>query len=247
MKTIQRNLTQFITLFSTLAVLLSANAAHAGNPEVYDDSKHRIHFSVSQAAQVDNDIVEIQFQHIAQAATAEQVMQEINEHMQSAMEILNDYQSDDGVKLQIQTSQYRVYPAYNKQQIITHWRGQQSLTITSKNSAGLSKILSRIQPILSYQSTHFRISEHKKQEWISKLTSDALQRYQHQAKKIAHSFGTEQYKLLETNIQSPSYSQPPIQPYLRAAAMAEQAAPVMESGSSELRVRVEGTLQIDNP
>lgn len=110
-------------------------------------------------------------------------------------------------------------------------------------------MLTEIQPFLSYQSTDFRISEAKKQQWIGKLTAEALQRYQHQAQQIAQSFGTRHYRLVETQIQQPFYVQPMKQNYLQASvrSMEQAAPPVMEAGNSELRIQVSGTLVIDNP
>lgn len=216
--------------------------AYAQNDDTHSKPLHQVHFSISQAQQLDNDVAEIRFHHIAQAPSAEGVMQEINQHMQAALKVL-ETQPD----IKLQTSPYQVYPAYNKQQIITHWKGRQSLILTTEKLAGLPKLLTQLQPYLSYESTQFRISEETRQKALVSLTQQALQRYQKQAELIAQSFGNPHYQLVKTQIHSPSSIHPP-RPYLQAArTMSEAAAPVIESGQSELRIQIDGTLQLGSP
>ena len=201
---------------------------------------HSIYFSVNESQRVDNDLVSITFRYVAQAATAELVMQSINQKMQAAIQVLKRFP-----KMETQTSQYQVRPIYNKQQIITHWQGQQNLTISTANQAGLPKLLAQLQPYLNYQSMRFHVSEETQKFIKNNLLKKALTNYQEKAKYIASSFGATHYQLLETRIDTPNLPVPYINNVMRSAnVMSEAAIPVMEAGKSDVKVQITGKILI---
>lgn len=201
---------------------------------------HTIHFSVSESQRVDNDLVAITFRYVAQAPSGELVMQSINQKMQAAIRILKNFP-----KMETQTSQYQVRPVYSKKQIITHWQGQQNLTITTANRAGLPKLLAQLQPYLNYQSMRFHVSEETQKEIKDKLLTKALNNYQRKAKQIAASFGANHFLLIETRVDTPNLPSPRQDTYLRSASMmSEQALPAVEGGKSDIRVHISGKILI---
>lgn len=227
-------------LYTLLGLLLTSLSAHASpQPNTSHADEHRVHFSISSSQKVENDTADITLQAIAQGPNAQSVMQEINQQMQSAIKALrfND-------KIVTQTSSYQVYPVQNKQRIITHWKGQQSLTLTTQNLPGLPGLLEKVEPHLSYQSLRFRVSDALQQQVRQKLTAKALQQYQKQAKRIAESFGTSQYRFVDTRIHSGANGlirQPML---ARSYAETASAPPVMEAGESTITIQVEGELAL---
>jgi len=234
-----------LLLFKALLVSLffysSPGFAHSSTEKVVNESKgHTIHFNVSESQKVANDLVAITFRYVAQAPTGEQVMQQINKKMQAAIRILKNFPN-----METQTSQYQVRPVYSKKQIITHWQGQQNLTITTANRAGLPKLLAQLQPYLNYQSMRFHVSEETQQSIKTNLLTKALQSYQNKAKFIARSFGAEHFQIIETRIDTPNLPSPRNETYLRSAqVMSESVMPAIEGGKSEVRVQVSGKLYI---
>ncbi len=237
--------TKFLVVLSALFINLglfspSVMAHTAANTEDAAEQGHTIHFNVSESERVDNDQVSITFRYVAQAPSGELVMQLINQKMQAAVRILKNFP-----QMETQTSQYQVRPIYNKKQIITHWQGQQNLTITTANRTGLPKLLAQLQPYLNYQSMRFHVSKETQKEIKNKLLSRALKSYQNRAKQIARSFGADHFQLLETHIDSPNLPSPRADNYLRAHAMSETASmPAMSAGKSEVRVHISGKIFI---
>ncbi|MDG6779164.1 SIMPL domain-containing protein [Thiomicrorhabdus sp. zzn3] len=229
--------------YSLLALLLISFSAHASpQPEEADTDEHRVHFSISNSQKVANNTADITLQAIAQGPNAQSVMQQINQQMQAAIKSLR--LNDEVVT---QTSSYQVYPVHNKQRIITHWKGQQSLTLTTQNLPGLPTLLENVEPHLSYQSLHFRVSDARQQQVRQQLISKALQHYQQQAKRIAESFATSQYRFVDTRIHFGA-NNIPRQPMLaRSYAETASAPPVMEGGESTITVVVEGELALPTP
>jgi len=219
------------------AGLLFTASAKAGDDGA---NSHIIHFSVSESARIDNDLVAVTFRYVTQAPTADLVMQAINQKMQAANEVLKDVK-----RIEVQTDQYNVNPVYDKNRIITHWQGQQSLTLHSVNQAGLPKLLEKLEPYLNYQSMRFYVSDAVQQQAKDQLLDKALKQYQSKAQRIAESFGAKRYHLLETRIDLPNQATPYAESYVRTArVMSDMAAPVLQAGKTELNVQITGKISI---
>ncbi|MEA3406260.1 MAG: SIMPL domain-containing protein [Pseudomonadota bacterium] len=229
------------TLFLSFVFYSSSSLAHTSTETSSKvEQGHTIHFSVSENQRVDNDLVAITFRYVAQAPSGELVMQLINQKMQAAVRILKNFP-----QMETQTSQYQVRPVYSKKQIITHWQGQQNLTITTENRAGLPKLLAQLQPYLNYQSMRFHVSEETQKEIKDKLLVKALKNYQSKAKKIAASFGADHFQLIETRIDTPNLPSPRNDTYMRSAQiMSESVMPTVEGGKSDIRVHISGKMFI---
>jgi len=223
-----------LTLFSAQATAINTNIAEQTN------QGHTLHFSVTETQRVDNDLVSITFRYVAQAPTAELVMQSINQKMQAAIQVLKKFP-----QMEAQTSQYQVRPAYNKSNVITHWQGQQNLTINTANRAGLPRLLAQLQPYLNYQSMRFHVSEETQKQIKDQLLTKALLNYQAKATFIAKSFGATNYQLIETHIDTPNLPKPYADNSIRSArVMNEMAIPVIEAGKSDVSVHIRGKILI---
>lgn len=213
---------------------------HASAAEMLQGNQ--VHFSVAESQNVPNDSISITFNRVAEGGSPQVVADEINQKMQAAVQALKAYPN-----IITKTSQYNINPVYKKS-IMTHWRGQQSLTLTLENKPGLIQVLAKIQPYLAYQSMQFGVSEQLKQELLEKLTSRAIQRFQTQATRIAQGFRAPSYKVLETRIDTPSYPLP--RPYMTRSDMAvmssQMAAPTVKAGQSKLTVNISGTILLPN-
>lgn len=199
---------------------------------------NKVHFSITESKQVENDIVSIRFNKQVQASSAQAVTSEINQVMNEAVLALKKYPT-----ISVQTSQYNIRPVYNKKRTISHWSGSQSLTMTFDNQPKLLNSLSEIQALLTYQSMKFSVSEDRKKSILNKLTLKAIKQFQKQAAVIATSFQASQYQILETRINMPNHFPSP-QNYAPARMMMAEsmAPPAVESGKSRLQVQITGLL-----
>ncbi|MCF6253606.1 MAG: SIMPL domain-containing protein, partial [Thiomicrorhabdus sp.] len=200
---------------------------------------NKVYFSISESQKLDNDILTITLKATSQERSANKVMEKVNRKMQTAIASLKNYPD-----IEVQTSQYRVHPIYNKGETIRHWNGSQSLVITLDANSKQLKVLTKLQEHLTYQSMHFKISAPKKQKAVQQLTLSALKTFQEQAKLIADAFGATNYRLLETRINSPlPQGNPQAATFSSRMVMAKSmTAPAIESGQSTLTVHISGVL-----
>ena len=212
----------------------SSEAALMGN---------KIYFSISESQEMDNDISVVTLGATAQARSAKAVMEKINQKMQTALSILKKHSVIDA-----KTTQYQVHPIYQKDRVIRHWNGSQSLVITLDAESKQFQVLAALQEQLVYQSMQFKVSTEKKQKAIQQLTLNALQTFQKQAKLIANGFGTVEFKILETRINSPfpSFNTQKMNFGNRMVMAESMAAPAMEAGKSTLNVNVSGVLLLSH-
>lgn len=204
-------------------------------------AQHKIHFSITEQALFDNDRVIIQFNAQHQADDAQTVSQQVNKDMRQALNQLSDVERSF-----VQTGNYSVRPQHNRAGVITHWQGQQQLTLTLPVELDISALLARLQPYLTYQSMQADISHQKQQEAEQALIENALKRYQQQAKMIAKSFNQTEYQLLETHIQSHQQPRHFAQPRMALASSAMDSAPIIEAGEKMVSVTINGVLVLQD-
>ena len=230
-------------IYSVITPYILAITLFAGiqSQALADDSHlkgNKVQFSITESQNVPNDSISMTFNRVAEGVSPQAVANEINLQMQAAINALKPHPD-----IIVQTSQYNINPVYNKQ-VITHWRGQQSLVLTLENKPGLVKVLAKIQPYLAYQSMQFGVSDTLQRQILAQLTDKAILQFRNQANRIAQGFQVPSFKILETNINMPSFS-PARSMYARAdVAMLskEMAAPTVSAGQSKLQVTISGTI-----
>ncbi|NPA72914.1 MAG: SIMPL domain-containing protein [Gammaproteobacteria bacterium] len=225
-----------------LSVAQTDTSAAPMHSETFNPTQqgNKIHFSVSESENMTNDTISIVFRRTAQGTTAEAVANKINTQMQSAMAIVNKYPD-----IIPKTSHYRINPVYNKKQVITHWKGSQSLSLIFENKPGMIQMLTLLQPYLSYQSMRFGISDDRKKEMTDHLTLKAIHAFQARAQAIAQAFSASNYRILETRINTPSHNiHQPSYTSNRMMMAESMVAPSVATGESQIKVTVSGIMQL---
>lgn len=232
---------KLFTLKNSLILSCCLLLLNLSNPAFADNSQlqgNRVHFSVSESQNVPNDSISMTFNRVAEGISPQAVANEINRQMQLAIRALKP-----SPEIIVKTSQYNIQPVYTKQ-VISHWRGQQSLVLTLENKPGLVKILAKIQPYLAYKSMQFGVSKALQQQILEQLTDKAILRFRNKATRIAHGFNAPSFKVLETHINTPNSFQPRAM-YARsemAMMSSKMAAPVVKAGQSQITVNISGTI-----
>ena len=203
-------------------------------------AEHKIHFSITEQTLIEHDQITVQLLAHAQAENPQAVSQQINQTMRQALSQLNPQER----KL-AQTGNYNLRPHHDRTGIITHWQGQQHLSLTLPIELDVSGILLRLQTYLNYHAMQTEISHIKQAQAEKELTQQALKTYQAQAKLIAESFGQTQYKLEETHIQTQQPSHPFAQPRMALASATIDNAPVIEGGKKMISLTVSGVIKLD--
>ncbi|MBD3754237.1 MAG: SIMPL domain-containing protein [Gammaproteobacteria bacterium] len=229
-----------LTTIILIPLMACATGLFTLSAQAEEATHHQVHFSISQSDTLQNDTAQIVLQAIAESVSAEVVSQQINRQMQAAIKLIKPLK-----QIKTQSGPYSVNPVYNKQRVVQHWRGQQTLTLTTQDLPGLPSLLGKLEKLLTYQSTRFSISETLRHQAQKRLIAEAMQTYQDRASQIAQGFKAPSYELVETRIQTNGVQPIHNPPYMLASrAMAESAEPVMEVGESEIRVEISGTLRL---
>lgn len=221
-----------------ITLLLLANVNIPAFAETTELQGNKVQYSITESQDVPNDKITMTFNRVAEGVTPQAVANEINLQMQSAIKALKAYP-----EVIVQTSQYNINPVYKKQ-IISHWRGQQSLVLTLENKPGLVNVFTKIQPYLAYQSMQFSVSDDLQRQTLAELTDKAIVSFRKQAKRIAQGFEAPSFKILATNINMPNFA-PTRAMYARsdmAMMSSEMAAPAVSAGQSKLIVTISGTV-----
>lgn len=225
--------------FILLAILLFSGPLMANTHNQEDG--HKVQFSVQKSSEVTNDRITLTFRAFAENQNAHKVSNEINRKMQAALNTLNMYPD-----IKSQTTQYNIHPVYKKQSL-SHWRGQQTLTLIFDNQPGLVKVLGQIQKHLTYQNMQFSVSKKRKEKILKQLQSQAILAFRQQAQKIASDFGSNHFKILKSQIRNQGGPLPrPIYARAEMSMKAADSVPNIHAGESVLTVSVDGTILLPN-
>jgi predicted secreted protein len=194
------------------------------------DSRHIVSLSASASQAVENDTVTVRFAATAQDSNPAEVIQQINQQMQEALDTL---QGKEGVTLQ--TGNYQVNPVYEKNRL-TLWRGAQTLILQTQNLDQLPDLLTQVQNILPYQSMRFSLSTAERQRIEKELIPSAISNLKTEAKIAMQSFSAHQALPLETVITTHNARPAPL---MRAMA-ADNTPPAISAGQSVVQVSING-------
>ncbi|WP_173273834.1 SIMPL domain-containing protein [Thiosulfatimonas sediminis] len=203
---------------------------------------HTVNFQINEQINAENDMLKLSLQSVQEAGNSQEVIQQINAQMSKALQALEALGLNK-TQLKMNSGNYQIHPIYNKQNQISHWRGQQSLEIQVHDLALVSKVLAAAQQHLIYQSMQFALSDERRKTLSQQLLVNALKRYQEQAERIAQQLGASRYELLQTNINSARALPVTRMAYAAPAAM-EMVDAAVVSGSSDVQISVQGTLFI---
>ena len=111
----------------------------------------------------------------------------------------------------------------------------------------VNQVLKKVQPYLAYQSMHFFVSTKIREKMKETLIQKAIKKYQNTANNIASGFGHQNYKLIETRINTPNNRHQKVyaRTEMRSAAM-DMASPNVSAGESQLSVTISGSMLLPN-
>ena len=131
-----------------------------GSYSAFADHDHTqynmINLQASVTKEVDNDTMHARLYVTHEDSVSQEVAQRINEDMQWALTILEEF-----TQIEAQTLNYSMYPNRKKDGKTKLWIGRQELSLTSKDFVELGKVLSNLQSRLQFSNMGFSISKEK--------------------------------------------------------------------------------------
>ena len=208
-----------------------------------DTSQHynQVHLQSQQSESVSNDTMHVTLGTHAEQRDPASLARKINEDMEWA---LSKAKQVKGVK--VSTGSYQTWPITNKK-VTTGWRGQQSLELESKDTESLARLAGELQDRLQIKSMNFTVSDEKRMAVENRLIERALNAFKDRARIVGDNLQANGYRIVDITIGT-SGQAPPVMYKARMAMAMEASAPVaVEGGESDIRVTVDGTIELFIP
>ncbi len=231
---------RFLARLTVLALLTVAPLSQADSPA---QPYNQISFNVFAEREVPNDWTTATIGTTAADADPSILATRINKQMNEALAIA---QKVSGVK--VTSASYNTYPEYGDGNRIIRWRASQDLVLESRDTNTVAKLLGTLQDKgLMLRNINFTVSRETRLKLEDELTTAAITIFRARAAMITRNFGKASYVIAAVNVGDGGY-QPPVVPYARASSMMmavdEAVAPEFAGGSSQLRVDISGTIEL---
>jgi len=227
----------FRTLAAALMLAVAVPVAGADGDKTYD----RVSFQVEVAREVGNDRAVAVLSVNEEDKDPARLAGRINAAMRWAREL-----ADAERKVRTHSGTYRTYPVYDDKKIV-RWRGRQDIVLESGDVEALSRLAGRLQSRLQMRSLGFSVAPDTRRQVEESLIEQALKSFQARAERIRSGLGAAGYRIV--NISLGTSGQPPMPPVraesVRRVASAAIQPPVLDSGTSRIRVQASGTIQLE--
>lgn len=221
-------------LVLALCLALAAVPAWSDDaPLTYD----RISLNASAEAPVENDILVAVLFAQAEGPAAAPLAADVNTRIAQA---LDKARTVEGVKAQ--TLEYRTNPVYRNNRV-DGWRVSQDIRLESSDAGALGDLVGQLQQQLSVRSVSYEVSPGRWAEAEDALMGQAIANFTERARRIAEAFGRKDFRIVEARINTGG----PAPVFMRGRAMAMDAAPAapaFDAGTQDVRVEVNGTIEL---
>ena len=220
-----------------MAALLAQNTYDLDD---LDEGQVLLNLSVSEAAEVPQDLLSAVLQFIARGPDSTALQHEVNQAMTKALNRLGEI---DGIDYH--TQQYHVHAVYSQgdsREALENptWQAQQSLRLSGLDNAVVLAAVAELQAQgLMVQHLGYSLSADAYRQAHEQLLEAAIASLQRRAEQVALLLGKQQSELIELSLNDGS------NPGLRSLSMAraspdslEMAPPVAEPGRTTVTVSI---------
>jgi predicted secreted protein len=217
-----------VLLLIVTAPLTAAEAPHY----------NQIHLQAQSSMTVGNDHMEALLSVFNEGNDTAKLAEQINSTMSWALKAAKQYP-----KVSVSSGQYQTFPVFGKD-TLKRWRATQEVSLESADTDALVQLLGALQQRLQVNSIRFTVSPLLRTTAEDQLIDQALTAFQARAERVRKNLGAKSYRIVDINVGSSGGT---IQPYPMMRAQAAESAvtaPAVESGTSQLSVNAEGTIEL---
>lgn len=219
-----------------LLLVLACLAAPARAAESTLPQGTLIELSAEAGSAAANDLARATLFAEGSDANPGELARRINSAIAAALQTIKAH---PGVKAR--SGSTHTYPNYGKGgNRIESWRMRSELLLETRDMAALSELLGKLQANLGVASIALAPAPETRAKAEEQATLDAIAAFQARARLVAGAMGTP-FRIRQMTIQGSG--RPPGIPIMRAAMMAEAAAPI-EAGESTVNVSVSGQIEL---
>ena len=203
---------------------------------------NQVRLQSQQTEAVSNDTMHVTMNTYAEMQDPAKLATRINQEMEWALAQTKQLK---GVK--VRTGSYQTWPVTRKE-VTTGWRGQQDLILESRDTQLLSRLTGKLQDKLQISSMSFSVSDEKRVTVENRLIDLALNAFKERARIVGDNLKANGYRIVELNVGT-STARPPMMHQARVASMSMDAndAVAVEGGESDVRITVNGTIELQIP
>jgi predicted secreted protein len=213
----------------------------AGTGQADDDLRYnQVRLQSGQTESVSNDTMHVTLQTYAEMQDPAKLAARINREMEWALEKAKQVKD-----VKVSTGSYQTWPVTRKE-VTTGWRGQQALILESRDTEVLSRLTGQLQEKLQIKSMNFTVSDEKRVAVENRLIGIALNAFKERARIVGDNLKADGYRIVEINVGTSS-QRPPVIRQARMASMEAGDAVAVEGGESDVRVTVNGTIELHIP
>ena len=219
-------------------LLLLGASVWADTPLRYN----QIHLQAQQSESVSNDTMHVTLAASGEQRVASKLATQINQDMEWALSVARDYE-----KVKAKTGSYQTWQIRHEN-VTKGWRGQQELTLESKDVVGLSRLTGLLQEKLQVKSMRFTVSDETRTGVQNRLINTALDAFKQRASIIVENLQASGYRIVDIIISTTAQRPPVVYQSRMALSAADEAAPVaVDGGESDIRVTVSGSIELTIP
>jgi predicted secreted protein len=205
-----------------------------------DDARNRVSFQVEASREVANDWATARLSVVAEGQDAAAVAKSVNQQMASALAIAK---RSKGVE--VESGAYVTTPVYDDGRVV-RWRARQEIRAESGDVDRLAKLIGRLQgDSVHLAGIQFSVKAATRSAYEDELIEEALGAFRSRAMRIAKGLNEDSWSLISLSVGQRGGPPHVMQMRAESKTMSGSAPPVFEAGSSEIRVQVNGTIELD--
>jgi predicted secreted protein len=201
-----------------------------------------VNLQASASIEVETDTMQATIAVEAENYDPAILAKKINEKMSWALSTAKPFKA-----VKVKGGQYTSHQLYNKR-VFKAWHGTQTITLESKNSTELGKLIGLLQKKLFIKSLRYHVSKEKIATVKKGLIKLAIKNFKEQARIITQGFDKNKYVIHQINVNSNNHSRPVYYAKSRMMAsdgiMAESAPANLQQNSSNIQVNINGSIRL---
>lgn len=168
--------------------------------------------------------------------------QRVNTNLNVAVNVARSYK-----QVQVSTNALQTYPLYSEKNKLIGWRTRAGLRFESKDFGIAQKLLGELQGMMQVESVGFSVSPEVRTEQENSLIAEAFAAFGQRARLVQKGLGGKGWKVVNISLSTSGNEPPPVVAYRAKTLMADTAtAPELAPGESQVRLQVNGTIQVTN-
>jgi predicted secreted protein len=215
-----------------LGLLLPLAAlAHDEQPPLFN----LVSLSAQAEREVPNDLLLAVLAAEAEGADPARLARDVNQRMKAALELARAERA-----VRARSGAYQTWPVSEKGRIV-RWRVRQELRLESGDFAAATDLIGRLQSSLALASLALTVSSEARRQAENALTAEAIAAFEARARLVRDAMQAKSYRVKELQVGGGDLPRPMM---AQVRALAAEAAPAIEAGTSRILITVSGTVQL---